>query len=68
MKARLRNGRAGAFLHGAGAAPKKRRRAQRKRVRLVEQACSDAVEETISSTDGAVAQRKRARFHKAYTP
>ena len=49
-------------------APKKRRRAQRKRVRRVKQACSDAVEETISSTGEAVAQRKRARFYKGSSP
>ena len=54
--------------------PKKKRRAQRKRVRRAQQACSDTIEETISSTDEAVAQRKRARFYKrsslvpSYTP
>ena len=49
-------------------APKRRRRAQRKRVRPVEQACSDTIEETISSTDVAVAQRKRSRFYKGSSP
>ena len=78
MKERIRNisrnvhilngslGGLGAILPDAGAevrAPK-RRRAQRKRVRPVKQACSDTIEETISSTDEAVAQRKRARFHE----
>ena len=32
------------------------------------QACSDTTEETISSTDEAVAQRKRARFYKGSSP
>ena len=49
-------------------APKKRRRAQRKRVRPFKQACSDTIEETISSTDAAVAQRKRPRFDKGSSP
>ena len=43
-----------ALLPGAGAgrsAPKKWRRAQRRRVRPVKQACSDTIEETISSTE-----------------
>ena len=49
-------------------ARKKRRRAQRKRVRPVKQACSDTNEETSSSTDEAVSQRKRARFYKESSP
>ena len=48
--------------------PKKRRRAQRKMVRPAKKACSDTIEETISSTDEAVAQRKRARFYKGSSP
>ena len=49
-------------------APNKRRRAQRKRVRPVKQACSDTIEETTSSADEAVAQRKRARFYEGSSP
>ena len=49
-------------------APKKRRRAQRKRVMLVKQACSDNIEETISSTDDLAPQRKRARVNKEAPP
>ena len=49
-------------------APKKRRRTQRKRMRPVKQVCSDTIEKTISSTDEAVAQRKRARSHKGSPP
>ena len=45
-------------------APKKRRRAQRKIVRPIKQACNDTIEETTSSTDKAVAHRKRARFYQ----
>ena len=45
-------------------APKERRRAQRKRVRPVKQACSDTIEKTISSTREIRRQRKRARFYK----
>ena len=49
-------------------APKKSRRAQRKTVRPVNQACSDTTEETSSSTDEAVVQRKRAQFYKETSP
>ena len=66
LKQELRRG-VGAFLPDAGA-PKKRRQAQRKKVRPVKQACSDTVEETISSTVEAVAQRKRARFSTGLSP
>ena len=37
-------------------------------MRPVKQACSDTIEETISSTDEAVAQRKRARYYKGSSP
>ena len=46
----------------------KRRRTQRKKVRAVKQACSDTIEETISSTDEVAAQRKRARVYKGSAP
>ena len=50
------------------AAPKKRRRAGRNRVRLVKQARSDTVEESISSTDEVAPKRKRARVYKGSQP
>ena len=46
-------------------APEKKRR---RGVRPVKLACSDTVEETISSTDEAVGQRKRTRFYKGSSP
>ena len=49
-------------------APNKRRRAQWRMVKPVKQACSDTIEETVSSIDDAVAQRKRARFYKGSSP
>ena len=42
------------------AAPKKRCQVRRNRVRPVKQACSDTIEESISSTDEVAPQRKRA--------
>ena len=50
------------------AAPKKRRRARRNRVRPVKQACSDTIEESISPTDKVAPQRKRARVYKGSPP
>ena len=44
------------------AAPKKRRRARRNTVRPVKQACSDTMEESISSTDDVARSPKEARW------
>ena len=41
---------------------------QRKSFRPVKRACSETIWETISSIDGAVARRKRARFYKGSSP
>ena len=50
------------------ASQQKRMRRRRNRVRLVKQACSDTIEETISSTDEAPPQRKRIRVYKGSSP
>ena len=61
----LRRG-VGAILPDAGAEV----RAQKEAPSSTEEACqtSDTIEETITSTDEAVAQRKRARFYKGSSP
>ena len=50
------------------AAPKKKRRARRNRVRPVKPACSDTIEESISSTDELAPQRKHARSTTDHHP
>ena len=53
---------------GAGSLIQRSRRARRNRVMPVKQACSDTIEESISSTVEVASQRKRARVCKWSPP
>ena len=50
------------------ASQQKRRTRRRNKVGPVKQGCSDTIEESISSTDEAPHQRKRARVYKGSSP